>query len=65
VHDHEEENVSLAAIKSIRAMISQVDFSSEVVPVDNPERLIKLMISLKGEQLTGHEINVLYDVTNN
>jgi len=64
-NNHEEEHASLAAIKSIRKMISQIDFSSEVVPIDNPERLIKLMASLKGEQLTGLEINILYDIANN
>ena len=64
-NNHEEDNASLAAIKSIRKMISQIDFSSEVVPIDNPESLIKLVVSLKGEQLSALEINVLYDIANN
>jgi hypothetical protein len=63
-NNHEEDNASLAAIKSIRKMISQIDFSSEVVPIDNAESLIKLMVSLKGEQLSALEINVLYDIVN-
>lgn len=59
------DNKKLAAIKSIRGIISQIDFTSEVVPIDEPERLIKLLTSLKGEQLTGQEIDIVYTISNN
>lgn len=55
----------LTAIQSLRGIISEIDFTSEVVPIDEPERLIKLLTSLKGEQLTGHEIDIVYNISNN
>jgi hypothetical protein len=55
----------LAAIKSIKETISQIDFTAELVPIDNPERLLKLLLSLKGEQLNPYEISVIYDISNN
>ena len=55
----------LDAIQSIRGMVSQIDFTAEIVPIDEPERLIKLLTSLKGERLTGHEVDVIYDISNN
>lgn len=65
IENTDVDNKKLAAIKSIRGIISQIDFTSEVVPIDEPERLIKLLTSLKGEQLTGQEIDIVYDVSNN
>ncbi len=58
-------HAKLEAIKSIKGIISQIDFTAEVVPIDDPERLIKLLVSLKGEQLTGNEIDIIYDISNN
>lgn len=58
-------HAKLEAIKSIKGIVSQIDFTTEVVPVADPERLIKLLASLKGEQLTVHEIDIVYDISNN
>ncbi len=65
-HDNNGDgHARLDAIQSIRGIVSQIDFTAEIVPIDEPERLIKLLTSLKGEQLTGHEIDIVYDISNN
>jgi len=54
----------LEAINSIRNIASQIDFTAEIVPIDDPEKLIKLLVSLKGERLNGHEMDVVYEISN-
>lgn len=62
-HNHNEEGIArIAAIQSIRKIVSQIDFTAEEVPIDNPHRLIKLLVSLKGEQLNDHELNIVKEI---
>ncbi len=55
---YKEENI-LDAIKSIREILHQIDFESEVVPMDDIERLSKLLSSLKGTTLNEEESELL------
>lgn len=59
------DNKKLEAIESIREIISQTDFTDEEIPMDDPERLIQLLASFKGDQLTEQESDIVYEITNN
>lgn len=59
------DNKKLEAIESIREIISQTDFTDEEIPMDDPERLNQLLASIKGEQLTEQELDIVYEITNN
>lgn len=52
----------LVAIRSIRKLLDQIDFSSEVVPVDDKEKLTKLLVSLKGSELDHDEKALLEEI---
>lgn len=57
-----EEYTKLKAIKSISELLNQIDFSVEVVPTKDPDRLKRLMISLKGEPLNSEEVKVIHSI---
>lgn len=61
-HKDEKHPARLLALQTITELLSQIDFSAEVVPANNPERLIKLLVSLKGEQLNTSEMNLVYEI---
>lgn len=50
------------AVKTISRLLTQIDYSTEVVPDEDPERLIKLLVSLKGDQLSSNEVNLVYEI---
>lgn len=52
----------LVAIRSIRKLLDRINFSSEVVPVDNKEELIKLLVSLNGSELDKDEMALLEEI---
>lgn len=58
----QKEDNRLLAIKSVREILKQIDFSAEVLPEEEPERMVKLLFSLKGEPLSGDEINLVYEM---
>ncbi len=53
----------LAAIRSIRKLLRQIDFTSEVVPVEDKEKLNKLLVSLKGNMLNNYETVLVEEIT--
>ena len=55
---YKEKNI-LDAIESIRKILHQIDFVTELVPIDDIERLSKLLNSLKGNALNEEEIELL------
>lgn len=57
-----KQNINKEAEKTIMALLNQIDYSAEVVPFENPERMIKLLGSLKGEQLNNNEITLVYEM---
>ena len=53
----------LGTIRSIRILLEQIDFSSEVIPIENKDRLIKLIQSLKGSTLSGNELALVEELS--
>ena len=53
----------IETVRVFKKLLNQIDFSSEIVPIEDSERLIKLMTLLKGEQLNGSETNLVEEIT--
>lgn len=53
------ENKYLNALRDIKESLNQIDFESEIVPVEDKSRLIKLFTSLKNEDLIEEEIYLI------
>jgi pantothenate synthetase len=49
------EQKRLKAIKTIKELLDQIDFSVEVVPFGDIKKLSKLLVSLKGKALDEEE----------
>ena len=65
-----EENIRkdynrLNAIDSLLLLFNQIDFSAELVPTKDPEKMITLLTSLKGENLTEQEVKLVHQIANN
>ena len=58
VNDSEQNLLKLKTIRNLRNLLMQIDFTSETVPLENTEKLIELLTSLKGEKLTKEESNI-------
>ena len=54
----------LAVIRSIRKLLNQIDFSSEIVPIEDKESLERLFVSLKGKTLDKDEKELIEELTN-
>ncbi|MCK5638945.1 MAG: hypothetical protein KAH67_09545 [Flavobacteriaceae bacterium] len=50
-----KEQKLLKSIESIKELLNQVDFSVETVPVEDTDKLSKLLIFLKGKALNSDE----------
>ncbi len=59
---NKEQNKILAANK-IENLLSQIDFDSEVVPIDDSEELIQLLSSLNNEALTEKEVEMIQEIS--
>ncbi|MCF6298000.1 MAG: hypothetical protein L3J08_08465 [Flavobacteriaceae bacterium] len=46
-------------INAVKELLNQIDFSSEVVPLGNNEKLKNLLSALKGKQLSESEIQLI------
>ncbi len=55
VNGKDKNHWKLAAIRSIKNLLLQIDFNVEVIPDTNSDRLQNLLCSLKGESLTKEE----------
>lgn len=65
IHDKiREEQNKLEAIQNIAKLFEEIDFSAEVLPEGDPERIIKLLVYLKGKPLNATETKVINDVIN-
>ena len=65
-----EENIRkdynrLNAIDSLLLLFNQIDFSAELVPTKDPDKMITLLTSLKGEGLTEQEVKLVHQIANN
>lgn len=54
----------ISAAKSIRKLLEQIDFSSEVVPLEDEERLSNLLVTLKGKSLDDAEKELINELIN-
>lgn len=60
-----QEQGKLEAVKNISKLLKQIDFTAEEVPFDDPERMRRLISSLKGETLNSFEIKIVNEVSYN
>ncbi len=49
---------SLKAINTIKKILSNVDFKTELIPTDDKKRLDNLLIFMKGSPLTIEELHI-------
>jgi hypothetical protein len=54
----------LKAANSIKELLEQIDFRSEVVPENNLEMFLRLVASLKGKPLEAGEILLIEEIVN-
>jgi hypothetical protein len=62
VNDTDQNHWKLAAIRSIRSLLLELDLSAEIVPTSNLGRLKSLLVSLKGDQLSKDESKLLEEL---
>ena len=55
---YKEQN-KLVAIKTLQDLLAQIDFNAEIVPMENIEKLSRLLNSLKGRALNEEERELL------
>ena len=55
---YKEQN-KLVAIKTLQDLLDQIDFKVEIVPMENIEKLSRLLNSLKGRALNEEERELL------
>lgn len=55
----------LKVIREIRNTLLQIDFMSEIVPLENVNKLSSLLMSLKGSKLTRDELSLVEELVNN
>lgn len=65
VNDINVRQEKLDAIKSIKNLLSHIDFNSEIVPLNKEQKLKNLLSSLKGSILTAAEIKVVKELISN
>ncbi|TYA58264.1 hypothetical protein [Formosa maritima] len=56
VSNSAENTELLDAIKNVRNLLDQIDFNSEIVPLESAKSLCKLLESLKNEPLSSQEM---------
>ena len=59
----ENESKKIETANSIEKLLNQIDFTTEIVPTENLERLRKLFTSLKNEELNSEEIELLSKIS--
>jgi len=61
--DTEKQN--LVAIKHLKALMSEIDYGAEEVPLKNKARFCDLLVSLKGEPLNDTESRMVDRIIKN
>ena len=59
------EQKSLIAIKTVKELINQIDHEVEEVPLQDKNRLSRLLVSLKGRELNEDEIRLIERIITN
>ena len=60
----DREEKSLVAIKSVMELMNQIDHEVEEVPVQDRDRLSRLLVSLKGSELNEEENRLIDKIIN-
>ena len=63
VNDIESQKERLKVLRSVKALLSQIDHTHEEIPAVH-EHLLRLLTSLKGEPLEEEEQKLVYEITN-
>ena len=58
--DHQYQRIE--AVRKFKELLNEIDFSSEVIPVEDAERLARVLTSLKGKQLSRHEKDLIEEL---
>ena len=61
----DEEVDRLTAANSIQKLLNEIDFNSEIVPIDNTDKLKNLLESIKEKPLSQKELKLVSEITNN
>ena len=64
-HNINNEYRKIAAIRFVKELLNQVDFTSELIPMENYEKLTELLVSLKGKELSKCETRIVVEVVDN
>jgi hypothetical protein len=59
------EQKSLVAIKTVKELINQIDHEVEEVPLQDKDRLSRLLVSLKGRELNEEESRLIERIITN
>ena len=59
------EQKSLVAIKTVKELINQIDHEVEEVPLQDKDRLSRLLVSLKGRELNDEENRLIERIITN
>ena len=62
INNKEENELKINAIKEIRDALLQIDFMAEFVPLESVDKLSQLLISLKGNELTEEEVELVKEL---
>ena len=55
----------LDTVRVFKELLNEVDFSSEIVTIEDNEKLIKLLTLLKGKELNKCESNLVEEIVGN
>ena len=62
VNNDSYDGTKLHAIRSIKNLLTQIDFNSEVVPIENENKLKEFLVSLKGSLLSREEESLVEEI---
>ena len=58
----DSEHQKIDAVKGFKELLKQIDFSSEIIPFQDYEKLKSLFTSLKGTPLSQSEITLIEEI---
>ena len=57
-----EKEKKIQTIQDVKELLDQIDFDSEVIPMENKEKMEELLISLKGKHLSESEKLLVHEI---
>jgi len=57
-----QDHKKMQAIRGIKELLMKIDFNAEVIPLEDPNKLNILLVSLKGEALTTDESKLINEL---